>query len=411
MFERPPTSPPESQTAPAPAGDATAALPAEAAAQRLLGFSVEIAGTRACLIEPVAGQYRVVGWINLARGRDSAMPDQVAETCRRLAQRLGSVLWDEELNAPFTRTISRVRYPPIDQVAGSISARPPLRVVVAGLSRGGSIAAARAAIASAPCTLVGELVYDASVESAQVKEFLEQTLPDALVLTGGFDDERPAAQAAVLALSRAAAQGTSRLPRSRRPLVLYAGNRAATAAVEPLFRTGDSPAFDLLENVLPEPGLRRRAGLAQALTFAYWRLMQRLVGFKEVTRWVTEPGYAATVETRFIQLLQAWALRRELADLHGVYCGPAWWLHAWVNRERGEVQIHYAEPGTLDRALEGWPAPRFVSGEWPAPWPHTANAWWDRAALAPAVAGLGQTAPHALIQVLETDVVRTLRAA
>jgi hypothetical protein len=377
----------------------------------MVGFTAEVAGTRACLVEPVAGQYRAVGWINLARSPEGALPDQVAEACRRLGRRLGSVLWDEELNTPFTRTIDRVRFPPLDQVAGSLSARPPLRVIAAGLSRGGSIGAARDAVAAAPCTLAGELVYDAALDAAQVAALLEESVPDALVLTGGFDDERPAAQAAVLALGRAVAQAVARLPRSRRPLVLYAGNRAAAAHVEALFRPPDAPPFEVLENVLPEPGLRRRAALAQALSYAYWRLMQRFVGFKQVTRWVTEPGYAATVEARFVQLLEAWALRRELSGLHGVYCGPAWWLHAWVDRARGEIHLHYAAPGTRPPGVEGWPPLRFVSGEWPAPWPRPAGAWWDPVALAPVIAGLGQTAPHALIQVLEADIVRTLRAA
>jgi hypothetical protein len=377
----------------------------------MLGFTAEVAGTRACLVEPVAGQHRAVGWINLARSRDGALPDQVAEACRRLGQRLGSVLWDEELSTPFTRTIDRVRFPPLDQVAGSLSARPPLRVVAAGLSRGGSIAAARDGIAAAPCTLAGELVYDATVDGAQVAALLEQTQPEALVLTGGFDDERPSAQAAVLGLSRAVAQAAARLPRSRRPTVLYAGNRAAAERAEALFRTPDGPPFEMLENVLPEPGLRRRAGLAQTLSYAYWRLMQRLVGFKEVARWVTEPGYAATVEARFVQLLQAWALRRGLPALHGAYCGPAWWLHAWADRARGEIHVFYAAPGTRPPGLDGWPPLRFVSGEWPATWPRPDGAWWDPAALAPVIAGLGQTAPQALMQVLEADIVRTVRAA
>jgi hypothetical protein len=379
--------------------------------QRMLGFTAEVAGTRACLVEPVAGQHRAVGWVNLARSHDAALPDQVAEACRRLGRRLGSVLWDEELNTPFTRTIDRVRFPPLDQVAGSLSARPPLRVVAAGLSRGGSIAAARDGIAAAPCTLAGELVYDATVDGTQVATLLEATLPEVIVLAGGFDDERPPAQAGVLALGRAVAQAAARLPRSRRPAVLYAGNRAAAERVEALFRTPDAPPFEALENVLPEPGLRRRAALAQALSYAYWRLMQRLVGFKEAARWVTEPGYAATVEARFAQLVQAWALRRELTGLHGVYCGPAWWLHAWADRARNEIHLLYAEPGTRPPGLEGWPPLRFVSGNWPAQWPATPGAWWDPAALAPVIAGLGQTAPHALMQVLEADIVRTVRTA
>lgn len=374
---------------------------------RLLALSAELAGTRACLIEPVSGLHRLVGWLNLARTGETMLPLQVAETCRRLGGRLGSVLWDEELSMPFMRSINPVRYPPVQQVAATVSARGPVRTFLAVLTQNLTGAAVRAAIAASPATVVGEVVYDVELEVSHLATMLTNSQPDVLVIAGGFDRAGAATHGALLALCRMVAAAVVRLPRSARPTVLYAGSLAVAEQVPALFRIPEGTlALEMVDNVLPEPNLVRRASLARVLNYHYWRLTQRILGFKEMARWVTSPGQAVTVETSFVQMMQAWAYHRGLPWIHGLYAGPGWWLHVWTGMARQGAQVLYSEPGARPEQLERWPPLTLVSGEWPsALWEKPANAWWDKRALAPVVAALGQVTPRAMIDVLEYDIL------
>ena len=48
------------QESPAPAQEALLTSPSDGA---LLALGVEMSGVRACLLEPVAGEYRLAGWL------------------------------------------------------------------------------------------------------------------------------------------------------------------------------------------------------------------------------------------------------------------------------------------------------------------------------------------------------------
>lgn len=386
-------------------GDTTVESPAEA--QRILALGAEISGSRACLIEPVDGAHRIVGWMNLTRAGDGMLPLQVAETCRRLGQRLGCALWDEELNQPFQRTINPVRYPPVQVVSASLSARGPVRLFVASLTGELSAAAVRASAATAPAAVVAETHYDAALDTNQLATMLANSQADALVIAGGFDRSGPAARQAILAYARVLAQAVARLSRPTRPAILYAGCAHVAEQVTATFRAIDNAlAVEVIENVLPEPGVVRRAPLARVLSFLYWRLTQRIIGFKEFARWVTTPGEAVTVETSFVQMMQAWAFHQDLPWVHGVYCGPIWWVHVWTGMARKGAQVLYAEPHTRPAALDRWPPLSLVSGAWPVEqWDRPPRVWWDERALAPIVATAGKVAPRAMMEVLEQDVL------
>jgi hypothetical protein len=68
--------------------------------------------------------------------------------------------------------------------------------------------------------------------------------------------------------------------------------------------------------------------------------------------------------------------------------------------------MRYVAPNSKPPELDGWPPLRLVSGEWPAHlWPRPGGSWWDRGALAPLVAAVGQVAPQAMLQVLSSDIL------
>jgi hypothetical protein len=374
--------------------------------QRILALSAEINGSRACLIEPVDGVHRLVGWLNLSRAGDGMLPLQIAETVRRLGQRLGCALWDEELNMPFMRSINPVRFPPVQLVSTSLSPRGPVRVFLASLTGELSGAAVRAGVAASAATIVAETQYDIGLDTGQLATMMGNSQPDVLVISGGFERSGAAARDAMLAYCRALAQAVLRLSRPARPVILYAGCSMIAEQVAALFRAQDSTiVVETVENVLPEPGVVRRAPLARLLNYQYWRLTQRIIGFKEISRWVTTPGEAVTVETAFVQMMQAWAFHRDLPWVHGLYCGPVWWVHVWTGMARNGAQVLYTEPNSRPGALDRWPPLSLVSGAWPhEQWQKPPRVWWDARALAPTIATAGHVAPKAMMDVLEQDI-------
>ncbi len=375
------------------------------ASQRMLAISIETGGVRACLIEPVAGRHRLIGWLAFARSRDATMSSQVAEACRRLGQCLGCVLWDEELNAPYTRSITPVHFPPVQQVSVAMSARAPVRVLLVGLTQGLSLAAGRSALASSPCVVIDALTHDMETGGAEIAQRLNQPL-DAIVVVGGFDQRGEQAQAGVLALCRSIAQAVGRLPRTQRPPIVYAANRWAFERAEAILRAGDGPlVVEQVENVLPAPGRLQASGVARAISYLYWRLNQRIIGYREIARWPTGPGQPATVEANFIQLVSAWALQKDLSDLHAAYCTQQWRVHVWFSRRQPGAWVRFTEPHgpLLDEA--GWPPIQLLSGEWPPSLPSPSPLWHDKTGLAPAVSSLGRVASQAMWDVLESDLL------
>lgn len=369
-------------------------------------MSAEITGSRACLIEPVDGVHRLVGWLTLSRAGEGMLPLQIAETCRRLGQRLGCALWDEELNMPFMRSINPVRFPPVQLVSTALSPRGPARVFLASLTGELSGAAVRAAVAASAATVVAETHYDIALDTGQLATMLGNSQPDVLVISGGYERSGAAARNAMLAYCRMLAHAVSRQARPSRPLILYAGCGAIAEQATAIFRAID-PAIvvETVDNVLPEPGVVRRAPLARLLNYQYWRLTQRIIGFREISRWVTPPGEAVPVETAFIQMMQAWAFHHDLPWVHGLYCGPVWWVHVWTGMARQGAQVLYTEPNTRPAALDRWPPLSLVSGAWPHDhWDKPPRVWWDERALAPTIATAGHVAPKAMMDVLEQDV-------
>ena len=88
--------------------------------------------------------------------------------------------------------------------------------------------------------------------------------------------------------------------------------------------------------------------------------------------------------------------------------------------ESDGLRINCVRPGERPKVLEDWPPVRLVSGEWPGKWPKPSQPppvlgqerpkalpafWWDPLGLVPAVAGVGQTTPEAVLHVLTADLL------
>ena len=373
----------------------------------LLALSVEPTWTRACLLENISGQYRLAGWLSMQRTPELEMTQQLASTCRRLGARLGRQFWDEANDAPLLQSDDPMRLPPFEQVAVVASPRPPVRVWLAGLSDGISLAVARQALISSPAQLVGSTCLTVDANSGQLALELGEAQPEALVIVGGYDDPAPDAQHSLLWLCKIVGQALARMAPPQRPTIFYAGNRWASVAAESLLRAGEGPVqMQVLNNLQPVPGVMRQAELAVALGYFYWRLCEWVPGFTTIRRWVTSPGQMTNLETSFAQLTQAWLNYQQLIDLHALYCGENEWLHVWATQAQNGVQMRFVQPKTRPPELNDWPPLQLVSGDWPLQlWAPPATYWWDHNGLAPLLAGIGQVAPLAMLQVLSLDLL------
>lgn len=365
----------------------------------LLALGVEHEGVRACLVENVAGQHRLVGWLGLQNDGTTEIPLLLANACMRLGQRLGRYLWNERKQEPLIESDDPLRYPPLHQVALGLAARSPLRVWVAAVSQTGGLAAFESVTSSIPMQIVGKMILTTDLSPADLMRTMRQRRPEALVILGGFDVAVTAAQTPVLSLCQVLANALLLLPAEERPALFFAGNRAAAAAVHSLFEG----TVTILPNFLPKPDQLQASELVMALNYHHWRLSERLVGYNRLTRWVTSPGQVSSLASNFAQVVQIWREQQQLPELHAVYATGEWTLHVLSERQHPGVQLVYTTPKVTPTMVKQWPPAQLISGRWSGQWAGDRPVWWDRDSLAPIIAALGQVAPLAMAQVLSHD--------
>jgi len=379
----------------------------QGAAGSILAVGVEVNRIRACLLEQVGGSYRLAAWQALPRRSESSLTTIGIDLCRQLGEGIDRALMDESALMPLIVSEDSVRHPPLDHVTVAASPRPHVRVWIVGLSLTQSMDAARDALTGCPAHIIGYTALAADVNATRLADTITVTVPDLVVMVGGFDDPDSGTHQPLVELGRLTGQVVARLAPAQRPAVIYAGNRwAAPHVAEAVLAVGGG-GVEAVANVQPAPGFVHKAALAQACNFHYWRLSRRVAGFRDLSRWVTPPGHIVSQESSFAQLVQAWREIHGMAELHALYCAPAWWLHVWAGRTQFGVNLRYVEPQTRPVEMEGWPALQLVSGEWPdALWSRPEFYWWDRSAMAPFVGAVGQIAPQAMLQVMRTDLLR-----
>lgn len=373
----------------------------------LLAFGVEQEGVRVCLIDQVSGQHRLLGWLGLQSEPEIEAPSLLANACRRLGNRLGRPLWDEKRQQPLLDTEDPLRQPPVEQVAVSLLARPPLRVWLAAVTESLGLATLREIVTEAPANVVGSTVLRADLQSAALAHALRQAAPDVLLIAGGYDDPATVTHSSVQRLCKIVGAAVAEADFPTPPAIFYVGNRHVSTVAALLSQTEQGSHVEMLENIQPAPEQVHPHQLVRALTYYDWRLNTRLPGFGHLTRWVSSPGQVSSLATNFVQLTQLWMEFQSMSLLHGLFCTRDWWLHVLADRFSDGIHIQYTPPQTRLAGSAGWPPAQLISGTWPG-WEDKnapARFWWDREGLAPVIAALGQVAPLAMVQALANDVL------
>ncbi len=234
--------------------------------------------TRAVLIDLVDGVYRLVACTATRTTADDPLRDVAVGLFRALAameEQTGRRLLDaqQQLLTPETRDGAGV-----DALLATASVGQPLRVVVVGLMPDVSVASALHVLAGSYVTVVDTLsLADVRTEEQQINAMLAHK-PDLIFIVGGTD---AGAEEPILELVRVVRSAVQIA--AHRPMVLYAGNRAAQEQVKTLL--DGLCTLEIADNVRPTLEEETLGGAQQGLAVLYDRFkMESGGGFDEVSK-------------------------------------------------------------------------------------------------------------------------------
>jgi len=234
--------------------------------------------TRAVLIDLVDGAYRLVACTATRTTADDPLRDVAVGLFRALAtmeEQTGRRLLEDgqRLLTPEKRDGSGV-----DVLLATASVGQPLRVVVVGLMPDVSVASALRVLAGSYVTVVDTLsLADIRSEEQQINAVLARK-PDMIFIVGGTD---AGAEQPILDLVRVVRSAVQIA--AHRPMVLYAGNRAAQDQVRALLE--GVCQLEVADNVRPSLEEESLGGAQQGLASLYDRFkMASGGGFDEVSK-------------------------------------------------------------------------------------------------------------------------------
>jgi hypothetical protein len=249
--------------------------------------------TTVSLIEQVNGHYRLVArgetisthcppWLDAAIGVREAIEQVQGLVGRRLLDQDGALI------RPRTRAHDGVNACVIVSSAGV-----PLRIVLAGLTGGLSLASAQRAVAGTYALVTAVLAMDEGPAQRDLNariQALRQADAEVIFIAGGVDG---GATHPVLNLAQLVALYNRLLRPEERPIIFYAGNARLADEVAALFvATGE---LRVVANVRPSPDVEN-LGPAQAELEAIYqhRRLAEVPGFHKLSQWADRPISPAT---------------------------------------------------------------------------------------------------------------------
>lgn len=379
-------------------------------ATSILALGGDLDQAVAMLIEPVDGVYRLVGWAQLPLSINGeahySLPERLIQACQQLGRQLGHTLWDAAAGTPALADPEPALGLALGHVTAVADPLPPLRVWIAGLSAGESLAAAQEAITAAPCEPVALYRLGPEEDPLALSAQVANARPDVFIVTGGYDRADEAARQPVLALCNLAAAAVRRLPREQRPALCFAGNRWAAASALELWRQIPGVEAQAVLNVLPELGKIQASSLAATLSQWYWARCKASPTLQPLAKWITAPAVLRSQQWSFAQAVRLWREIHNLPHLHALYCGHRHWMHVWAAADEVGVRVRFVAPQTRPAPLDLWPPLRLVSGPWPDLWPRSERCWHEALGILPVAAAIGQIHAEAALHVLLYDLLR-----
>lgn len=243
--------------------------------ESILAIEAGNASTRVVLVDRVEGVYRFVARGESVTTLQSPQRDfeiGLGHALAALEKRSGRVLLTDAGGAPGRLIVpEQEEGSGVDAVVATTSMMPPLRVVIAGVIRDLSVESARRAVQGIYAVIQDIIALDEGAQRWGVERGIEAKLealcqnpPDAIVLVGGTDG---GAVSPLLDVAQILAAAASVLDRSRRPVVIFAGNSEARATTAELL--ADEFDFRTVDNVRPRLDLEVRSGVQREMERIY----------------------------------------------------------------------------------------------------------------------------------------------
>jgi uncharacterized protein (TIGR01319 family) len=237
--------------------------------------------TKAILLEVAEGQYRLVSrcqvpstarapWHDVTVGAYHAVRRTSAITGRRMLDQNDQIILPERGGGEG-----------VDLLVTTVSAAPPLRVVVAGLSKEISLESARRAVQTTYCRLVEQIAVDETPRrtDGQWLQAVQSAQAEAILLVGGVDGGETGSVVEMARLMALAVQ-----LQAERPPMIYAGNAALRGRIAELL--GDHVELRAVDNVRPALDQENLAAIQAELERVFRQnVMSQLPGVSLLKRW------------------------------------------------------------------------------------------------------------------------------
>lgn len=237
-------------------------------AKSLVVIDIGSVQTRALLFAQVEDRFRFVSAASAPtslRGRDPDVAMGVLYALEHLSRLSERPLLDPQGSPIYPECADGAG---ADRYLVTLSAAPPLRAIIGGLSPDWSLASLRRATAAAPVQVVSTLSVVATDGRRPTEEewlsALVEAEPDVVLIAGGMEQ---GAARPVRALLETAMLAARLRPEDRRPLVIFAGN--ASLREEAVALAGREVPLRVLPNVRPRPEAEQIGPVVEALEARY----------------------------------------------------------------------------------------------------------------------------------------------
>lgn len=269
--------------------------------ESILAIEVGSATTRAALFDVVEGQYRFVAAGKAPSTAEAPFRDigiGVREAISGLQQVTGGRLLGQNgsLIAPSQPDGSGV-----DSVVATISAGPVVRTVIVGLLTDVSMESARHLAESTYSRVVEALDLSDHRKPERQLDAILRARPDLVILTGGTDG---GASRSMMKMLETVGLACYLMPRQKRPMALYAGNRELAGDVQELLGE-HAGILKISHNVRPTLDEEDAFSASHELATLFVNLRQRqLKGVDELNIWtggnILPTSYAQGRMVRFL---------------------------------------------------------------------------------------------------------------
>lgn len=398
-------------------GDCPFCLEAQSAAMKRSGIlcvGMDDVYVKACLCDRVAGQWRLISWldeqtpwadrselrIDVGQGR---LTPKIRWAADALSQFLGCDLWSALPLADADRAdATRTDYA-LEQVLLTVNLLPPLRVW-AWLPTPLHLPAVEDALHASESYLAGVSLFDPHASPWRLRQDLALSHPDLLLICGGYDadtglvpDLAPVARLLGACLEQMDASLT----------VMYAGSdRFAQAFAETLPQSGRSDPLIAVRNVAPHPAYVQGEPLRSALRAHGQRRVQAALTEDETRMWWRGSVAPRTQGENFVRSLRVWQGQcRPAVPVHGLLRSGTGDLHALLPAQEEDPVALYR--GTANGPLPlDWPPVHLISG-WADPTAEgAAEAVREPHGFMPLIAPLFDVNPEAAWSILSRDLLQ-----